>query len=210
MGNSIRQEGLRTYLWEYPGRKKSIEQHGACLVEVLNAIARDFPGEPIHFVSHSLGGLIVRAAVSHPECPAEAKMGRAVLLAPPNKGAVLARTFKGCPVIRGIFGKRAGNQLMTYQEAEMNRIGTFPEEMEVMVVAGSKESPLFKHLVKEPNDGKVTIEETKLPTPHTHHTLPVSHSWIMTSRQSIALTKQFLLQQKPNPHVPRHSVSEKK
>lgn len=194
LGNTMQDEGLRVYLWEYPGRKRTIEGHAICLVEVLNAIAKESPGQHIHFVAHSLGGLIVRAALNHPDCPPEAKRGRAVLLATPNKGAALARHFKGCPVIRWFFGKRAGNQLMNYTEEDIHRLGEFPPNMDVMVIAGYKEHPLFKVWVKEPNDGKVTVEETKLETPHNHRTLNVSHNWIMTSRESIALTKSFLLE----------------
>jgi hypothetical protein len=192
MANLSREEGLNAFLWDYPSRGKTIEEHAACLVEVLNAIAQANPTEPIHFVTHSLGGIIVRAAVNHPNCPKEAKMGRAVLLAPPNRGAALARSFQGCPFMRGVFGKKAGHQLLTYTEEDMQKLGQFPDSMHVMVVAGKKGNRLFCKWIKEPNDGKVTVEETRLNSPHEHHILNVSHSWIMTSRKSIALAKKFL------------------
>lgn len=195
LGNAMRNEGLRVYLWDYPGRKRTIEQHAACLVEVLNAIAKESPGKPIYFVTHSLGGLILRAALNHPDCPPEAHLGRAVLLAPPNKGAALARMFHSCPMARWIFGNRAGQQLMTYTEKEIGDLGEFPQGMEVMVIAGNEDNCFSKMWITEPNDGKVTIEETKLTTPHHHHILPVSHRWIMTSRESMALTKKFLLKE---------------
>jgi pimeloyl-ACP methyl ester carboxylesterase len=193
IGNALRDEGLRVYLWEYPGRKKTIERHAACLVEVLNEIAQQHPGQPIHFVTHSLGGIILRATLSHPDCPNEAKIGRAVLLAPPNKGAALARNFKGSTAVQCLFGSHAGDQLLNYTEEDMCKLGSFPPSMDVMVLAGNKESPFFKTWIKEPNDGKVTVEETKLPTPHDHRTLFVSHSWIMTSRESISIIREFLL-----------------
>jgi pimeloyl-ACP methyl ester carboxylesterase len=192
IANVARNEGANVYLWDYPSRSKTIEDHAAALVEVLNIIAKQNPNEPIHFVTHSLGGVIVRAALCSPDCPQEAKIGKAVLLAPPNKGARLARRVHGCPIFRKIFGKKAGYQLMTYTEEDMENIGSFPESKQVMVIAGTKESRLLSKWMHTPNDGKVTVEETRLSTPHRHHVLHVAHSWIMTSRESISLTRGFL------------------
>lgn len=193
LGNTLRNEGLDVYLWDYQSRKRSIEKHAEDLVEVLRAIAMMKPGEPIHFATHSLGGIIVRTAVSHPDCPREAKIGKAILLAPPNKGACLARNFQKWPLVGWVFGKRAGKQLMTFEEKDMAQLGEFPSSMRVLVIAGEKGTAFCAIWIKEPNDGKVTIEETRLPTPHEHKILKVSHHWIMTSRESIAITKQFLL-----------------
>lgn len=193
IANTLKNEGVDVYLWDYPSRKKTIEKHAEGLVEVLQLIAKEKPGQPIHFVTHSLGGIIVRCATNHPDCPQEAKIGKAILLAPPNKGAKLARNLQGCPLIKCLFGKRAGTQLLTFTEAEMADLGPFPQTMEVMVIAGDKCNRFLRPWVKEPSDGKVTVEETRLQTPHTHHTLKVSHSWIMTSRESINLTRDFLL-----------------
>jgi hypothetical protein len=196
LANEVRDEGMHVYLWDYPSRVKTIEEHAACLVEVLNAIVKKNPAEPIHFVTHSLGGIIVRAALNHPDCPEEAKIGRAVLLAPPNRGAALARKLHGCPMMRWIFGKKAGRQLMTYSPEDMQNIGSFPSTMDVLVVAGDQGSRITRVWIEEPNDGKVTIEETRLNSVHTHKIIHASHSWIMTSRESIGLTKNFLLEKK--------------
>lgn len=192
LANVIRDEGLDVYLWDYRSRQKTIEEHADCLVEVLNAIAQKNPSKPIHLISHSLGGIIIRAAVNHPNCPHEAKIGKAILLAPPNQGASLARHFQGNRFVRWIFGKKAGTQLLTYTEEDMSNFGEFPPTKDVLVIAGAKGSSTFKHLIHEPNDGKVTVEETRLNAPHWHQTLYVSHSWIMTSRQSIAIMRHFL------------------
>lgn len=204
LANRLRDEGLNVFLWDYPSRVKTIEEHADSLVEVLNAIAKENPGEPIHFVTHSLGGIIVRAAMNHPNCPPEAKVGKAVLLAPPNQGAGLARTFRGCPLIQWIFGKKAGQQLLTYTPQDMHKIGQFPETKEVMVIAGKKGNRFFKM----PNDGKVTVDETRLNSPHSHHTLHVSHSWIMTSRESMTLTQSFLFSDRLQQDEPIESVQE--
>lgn len=193
IANEMRNEGMQVYLWDYPSRKKTIEEHAVCLVKVLNGIARRFPDEPIHFVTHSLGGIIVRAALNHPACPYEAKIGRASLLAPPNRGSALARKLGHCPLLRGIFGTKAGRELMTYSEIEMDNLGQFPETMDVMVVAGTYGSILFKRWMEGDNDGKVTVEETRLNSPHQHYVIHKGHCWIMSCRESMALTRRFLI-----------------
>ncbi|NGX61294.1 MAG: hypothetical protein K940chlam9_00777 [Chlamydiae bacterium] len=208
MGNAFREEGYHVYLWDYPSRRETIEGHAQDLVKIMQMIAKERPGEPIHFVSHSMGGLIVRAAVSHPHCPPEGKMGKAILLAPPNQGASLARKAKQLRGARFFFGKKAGEQLMNYSPEEMLAIGDFPSSMDVMVIAGTKHGPFLGKFFDEPNDGKVAVSETYLPTPHTHKVLPVAHNWIMTSRKTIQLSKEFLHQDQSQPN-PQHGTFER-
>ncbi len=197
IGNTFKKEGLDVYLWDYQSRKETIETHADNLVEVLKVVAKQKPGEPIHFLTHSFGGIIVRAAMNHPECPEEAKFGKAILLAPPNRGARLAKRVHKCPAIRWFFGKKAGRQLLDYDEEAMNSIGNFPSTKDVMVIAGSKGSRLSAFFVRGPNDGKVRVDETHLPTPHEHRVLYVSHNWIMTSRETIQISKEFILESDP-------------
>lgn len=194
LSNTLRSEGLDVYLWDYQSRKKTIEQHAEDLVGILNKIAIEKPGQPIHFVTHSLGGVIVRVAVSHPDCPEEAKMGKAILLAPPNQGSCLARKFHKIQPVRFVFGKRAGRQLLDYSADKMLDMGKFPDTITVVVVAGSQGNPLFK----EANDGKLSVKETYLDTPHTHITQYMSHKWIMTSRWTICFIKEFLIHDRLN------------
>lgn len=71
----------------YESTEKKIEEHAQDLVECLQMIALESPGEPINFITHSMGGLVLRSAINKPNCPIEAKIGKAVLLGPPNQGA---------------------------------------------------------------------------------------------------------------------------
>ena len=201
MSNVLRSEGFDIYLWDYQSRKKTIEQHADDLIVILNKIAEEKPGKPIHFVTHSLGGVIARVAVSHPNCPKEAKIGKAVLLAPPNQGSCFARRFQKVKPVRWVFGKRAGTQLLDYSSEEMLDIGKFPDTMDVVVIAGAQGNSV---LWKEPNDGKLSVKETHLDTPHTHLTRPMSHRWIMTSRWTIFFTKEFFIHDHLNlePFIP--------
>jgi pimeloyl-ACP methyl ester carboxylesterase len=190
MGNALEKEGLNVYLWDYQSRSLTIEEHAANLVQVLKAIAVERPGESIHFVTHSLGGVITKTALNHPECPYEAKKGRAVLLAPPMQGSSMARAVSHITPVRWVFGEKAGQQLMTFDNKDMSALGAFPPTVDVLVISGKKGRQIF---FNEQNDGKVSIEETRLDTSHEHRVIHASHSWIMTSRESIQMTKAFLL-----------------
>lgn len=191
IGNELKNEGLDIILWDYPTWRKTIEEHAADLVCLLKRIAIEKPGEPINFVTHSMGGLITRAAIAHRDCPEEAKIGKAVLLAPPNKGSCLGRSFKDNTAVRWFFGPNAGCQLLDYSVDEMDALGSFPEGMDVYVLAGEKGSRLFFSV---PNDGKVTINETYLSTPHTHISINANHTWIIRSRETIRVVKTILVE----------------
>lgn len=196
MGNALEDAGFHVFLWDYPTRQNTIEGHANNLVSILKEIAKKYPGEPIHFVSHSMGGLVAKTAVNHPECPQEATQGKAVLLAPPMQGSSLARALHNVYPIRWIFGRNAGYQLQTYGPQEMAQLGHFPHTMGVMVISGAKGSRFF---FKSPNDGKVSVEETRVEAVDFHHVvIYASHSWIMTSSESIELTRDFLMTELKN------------
>lgn len=179
MANALRKEGHLVMNWSYPSRGESIESHAAALVEKLQELVQERPGEPICFVTHSLGGVIVRAALNHPDCPIEAKVGRAVLLAPPDRGAQLARTLYKRPLARILMGDGAGRDLGTTEEGGFDALGPFPESMGVLVIAGTR-------------DGKVLIEETHLTSPHERLEGPYYHTWIAWHPRVITATKEFI------------------
>jgi len=187
MGHAFRQEGMIVYNWGYPSRAKSVEEHADDLVRDLRATANRYPEEPIHFVTHSLGGLIIRAAHNHPDFPEEAKMGKAVLLAPPNQGSRFGRILKYVPIMSKILGKKAGKELLSHQN--FDHIGEFPDEKDVLIISGTYG---WNPLVQGKNDGKVAVFECCLNTPHEHRTYFAGHSWIMKSDTVIQYSVDFV------------------
>lgn len=192
---SLRWDGFRVVQWPYPSRSGSIERHADRLAEALSRIARERPGQPIHFVAHSLGGLIVRAAIHRPGCPPEARIGKAVLIAPPNRGSALARALSGSRIGRAVFGDQAGRELIETPEDGFDALGSFPPAVRVLVIAGDAG---FTPGLARPNDGKVSIGETRLPTPHAHETVHATHSWIAWSPRAIGRTRRFLAADAPD------------
>jgi len=178
-------------LWGYPSRKKFIEEHACDLVATLQEIARCCPGAPIHFVTHSIGALILRAALNIPCCPEEAKNGKAVLLAPPNQGSTLANRFKNIVPIKWIMGEKSGWQLSHYSAYDVAGLGEFPSSMNVLVIAGTLGN---KFLFREPNDGYLRVEETALNTPYCRLCFPVEHgSGMIKNPYVLRCMKQFIV-----------------
>ena len=187
--SSLKKEGFETTNWTYPSKKETIEEHGKNLVQELLYIAKESPGEPIHFASHSMGGLVIRSALNHPNCPNEAKIGRAVLVAPPNRGSAFARSLGKSFLFKSFFGDKAGNQLRTTESDGFDYLGQFPSTVQVLIISGTAG---INPLLNEDNDGKVAVSETCLNTPHYHQNCKAGHSWICYSPKVIRITKEFL------------------
>lgn len=193
--------GLDVCLWNYQSTRKSIEQHGCDLVLTLQEIARCNPGRPIHFVTHSVGALVLRAALNIPGCPMEAKIGRAVLFAPPNQGSSLARRFRGFWPVEVAMGNKCGGELRNYGPCEIACLGEFPPSMEVLVIAGTKGNLIW---FCEPNDGFLTVNETWLNTPFYLQSYPVTHGGMLKNRCVLCCMKTFIngWYSKPEPALP--------
>lgn len=175
----MQKEGYRVLNHGYPTRDKKIEEHGDDLIHVLDELSKKFPGQPIHFVTHSMGALVVRAAINNPACPEEAKKGRAVLLAPPNQGSAFGRSIQDLELVRWAAGPGSGRQLIETGEHGFSSLGEFPPSMNVLVIAGQY-------------DNKVSLEEARLTVPHQFTIISCGHSLIMYNRKAIRIAKDFL------------------
>jgi hypothetical protein len=187
---AFEKEGVPVTNWGYPSRDKTIAAHAEDLVKELQIIASELPAHPIHFVTHSMGGLVLRAALNHPLCPEEAKVGKAVLLAPPNQGACWGRFLERFSFVKRIAKEEAGRELMT--EEDFEHLGQFPASIRVLVIAGDLS---LNPLIPVPNDGTVTVEETYLTTPHEHAVVHAGHKGILINNEALSLTKAFIEQE---------------
>ncbi len=183
----LKKDGWDVVNWGYPSRDFFIEQHGEHLVLHLIGLAEDRPGKPIHFVSHSMGGLVLLAALNHPLCPDEAKTGKVALLAPPLKGSHWGRELSRFPWARKIVRDKAGHELMT--KSNFDDLGSYPESLEnVLVIAGTlKCNPLLKGA----SDGTLLLEETYLSTPHERATVQQQHSTMLYSKKVSNKVREF-------------------
>ncbi len=153
----LAREGYRVHNLGYPSRSDPPES----LVAHLRAAVEDCcPGaDPVHFVGHSLGGILVRALLAEhrPE-----GLGRVVMLAPPNQGSELVDRFGDDPWFAPILGPTAA-QLGTDAGSLPNRLPAPDYELGVIAAAHPMASQLGRWLMSGRTDGIVSVASTRLP-----------------------------------------------
>lgn len=165
---------------DYPSRQFSIAQLATIAIPPALASCRKHPIERIHFVTHSLGGILVRQYLSEHSIP---ELNHVVMLAPPNKGSEVVDHLKALPPFEWLNGP-AGEELGTDAASLPNTLG--PVKFDVGVIAGTTSVNLLLSLyLPNPDDGKVSVESTKIDGMHDFISLPVSHPFIMKNNAVI-------------------------
>jgi len=175
----LRAQGYVVINEDYPSREFPI----ATLVEktIAPALAkcRQYPINSINFVTHSLGGILVRYYLSHQKIP---ELKRVVMLAPPNKGSHVVDNLKNLPPFGWLNGP-AGKELGTDSMSLPNSLGA--ADFDLGVIAGTTSINLLLSLyLPNPDDGKVSVENTKIDG--------ISHPSIMKDEAAIAQTIHYL------------------
>jgi triacylglycerol lipase len=146
---------------------------------------------PVHFVTHSLGGILARAWLQDNR---PARMGRVVMLAPPNHGTEIVDRFREIPEVETLFARFQGPAAMelgTGAGSTPNSLG-WPD-YELGIIAGNRMiNPLGFFLIEGDNDGTVSVASTRLAGMRDHIVLPTTHSLIMNNPLVLAEVLEFL------------------
>ena len=150
-------KGYKTLNVGYPSTSESIERIAEEHVADAVATCRLNPVDRIHFVTHSLGGIVVRQYLQAHSLP---EGSRLVMLAPPNQGSEVVDYVKDFFAYKWIHGP-PGQELGTTPDSTPNKLK--PIDIEVGVIAGDKSlNPIFSGLIPGPDDGRVSVERAKL------------------------------------------------
>ena len=177
----------------YPSTRRSIENHVVQFESVLNNLQGY---DQISFVTHSLGGVIVRELLAPERATAEHARGywrdhiqaeRAVMLAPPNRGSTFAQAVENFAPYSWIFGETG--LALTPQAMANVHVPQIP----VLVIAGARGSKgAFNPWLDGPNDGVVRVEETHLQGESEHLVVDNIHTFLMNDPISVNATIRFL------------------
>ena len=169
----------------YPSSRGTIEEHAEGLARLLD---RQEGTETVSFVTHSMGGLVVRHLLARERAwKRRIEVRRIVLIAPPNRGSAIARLLEDVPAYRLIFGA-AGQQLTP---AEVSRAPGL--EHPFAIIAGGKgDGRGFNPLLPGDDDGTVRVAETRLEGAADFLVVPEIHALISNHRETIRATIDFL------------------
>jgi hypothetical protein len=169
---ALAEGGYHVVNQSYPSRTRPVAE----LVQVVDdgvVQCRQQSATTIHFVTHSLGGILVRAYFQDRVLP---EAGRVVMLAPPNHGSEIADAYAGKWWYR-LFTGPAGQELGTGPGGVARGLDEIP--LEIGIIAGTRSiDPWFARVLPGPDDGKVSVASTRLAEMRDFMTVPYSHTFI--------------------------------
>ena len=172
---------------DYPSRKHPIDYLADVVLDKAIEPFKNVPQAKFHFVTHSLGGIIVRYYLKHH--PLEG-LGRVVMLSPPNQGSEVVDRLKETFFFKKTHGP-AGQQLSASANDFLRELG--PVGFELGVITGDRAyEPWAPLLISGPNDGKVSVERAKVRGMKDLLVLPCSHTFIMRRADVISQVLYFL------------------
>jgi triacylglycerol lipase len=188
MTEALTEAGFVAINIDYPSREYPIEElapmaigEGLVLCEAAGAT------EKIHFVAHSLGGILVRKYLTDEDIES---LGRVVMLGPPNQGSKAVDELGSVPGVDWVNGP-AGRQLGKGPESVPLALG--PVDFELGVIAGNRTiDPITSAVLDDPDDGKVSVEDTKVEGMDDFIVVEHSHAFMMRLQLPIELTIRFL------------------
>ncbi len=185
MEKKLSESGYLVVNDSYPSTKHDIETLSKDFIPA--SIKKCSDSETVHFVTHSLGGILVRQYFNTDSL---SNLGRVVMLAPPNKGSEITDKLKEDYFYKTINGP-AGVELGTDSSSIPNSLGAV--SFELGVIAGTRTvNPILSTMLPNPDDGKVSVESTKIEGMSDHIELPVSHTFILRKDEVIEQVIYFL------------------
>jgi hypothetical protein len=188
MERMLTDAGFKVRNVDYSSRSAPIEKLANDAIGKAVADCQSDSATKIHFVTHSLGGILVRCYLSRHSIP---NLGRVVMLAPPNQGSEIVDKIGGWSLFQFINGV-AGSELGTNSNSVPNKLG--PANFPVGIIAGDRSINWINSwfLIPGRDDGKVSVERTKLADMSDHIVVHATHPFIMRNREAIRQTIYFL------------------
>ena len=189
MAEALGDAGYSVANVDYPSRERPIEELAPMAVGDGLDRCRQMPGgaAKIHFVTHSLGGILVRQYLAKGSID---ELGRVVMLGPPNQGSSAADVFADLPGFDFAHGP-VGRQLGKGEGSVPLALG--PADFELGIIAGKRTiDPLTSAVLDDPDDGRVAVSDTRLEGMSDFVVVDHSHAFLMRMQEPVELTIRFL------------------
>jgi triacylglycerol lipase len=182
---AARLRGYSAVIFNYRSRSRSIAEHAVRLERVVRKAAAS--SDRVHFVTHSLGGIIVRQMMA--TAPFD-RCGRVVMLGPPNRGSEVVDMLRAHCMTHPFLGK-SGLELGTDDESTPNSLP--PVAIETGVIAGTRSNNrVFSGWIGAPNDGKVAVHRAGVDGMRDLLVLARTHTFMIWSPDAIRQALHFI------------------
>lgn len=184
MAHRLENAGFQVERIGYDSTHQTPEQILDSVAAQIDACCKALP-HTVHFVGHSLGGLIIRAYLAE---NAVRQRGRVVLIGTPNKGTPLVDAFQDSwwLALAGPTARALGTDPGSFPKSLP------PPEYPVGVIAGLSENGLAQHFLADSSDGLVPVESTKLAGMVDFIVVKSGHSTMRYSEEVARQTIAFL------------------
>ncbi len=187
MERALTEAGYKVRNVDYPSRTASVEKLADDAIGKVVSDCQKNGAAKIDFVTHSMGGILVRSYLARHTI---SNLGRVVMLAPPNQGSEVVDKLGWLFLFKWINGP-AGNELGTGKNLTPNKLGL--ANFHVGIIAGDRSINWINSLlIPGSDDGKVSVERTKLAGMSDHIVIHATHPFIMKNYEAIRQTIQFL------------------
>jgi pimeloyl-ACP methyl ester carboxylesterase len=197
INSELTEAGYDVHSLEYPSIEESPEALVKIVAKDINSCCKD-GAETIHFVGHSLGGLLLRDYLGRhgPE-----NLGHVVLIGSPNKGSELADVDLGIAAQETLLDW-AGPSARALHAGPDGYAASLPApDYSVGVIAGNRGNHMSDKWLPTPNDGVVSVESARLDGMTDFIEVDVTH-WDMRRDPVVAaLVIDFLRQGKFNHEI---------